>query len=149
MLITYQEFIASGLPVSDDISQYEVEFSINTVEEFYIKPALTTENYLTVSSTPNSPLVKGGNLDEEHYAGLKQAMYHLVFAWMIVNNYRITRYSSVEKNSEFSSSPSADSLDLLARRHWEIGEAFTREVQDYFDIDPHNNTNNLFDSLLW
>lgn len=149
MLITYQDFINSGLPVSDDISQYEVEFSIITVEEYYLKHALTTAHYNELSALPNSPLVKGGDLDGERYAGLKQAMYHLVFAWMVVNNYRITRYSSVEKNSEYSTKPSAEQLELLAKRHWEVGEAFTREVQDYYNLPETNSSNNLFSTLLW
>lgn len=147
--ITYEEFLNSGLPVSDDISQYEVEFSINSTEEFYVKPALTDEIYLALLSTPTDPMVAGGNADGKHYAGIKQAMYHLVFAWMIVNDYRVTRYSTVEKNSEYSSSTNAEKLELLAKRHWEMGEAFIREVQDHYNIDHHNDRNNLFTTLLW
>jgi len=147
--ITYTEFLNSGLPVSDDISQYEVEFSINSTEEFYVKPALTDENYLALLEDPTNVMVTGGTEDGKHYAGIKQAMYHLVFAWMIVNDYRVTRYSTVEKNSEYSKSTDSEKLELLAKRHWEMGEAFLREVQDHYNIDHHNDRNNLFTTLLW
>lgn len=147
--ITYSEFLASGLPVSDDVSTYEVEFCINSVEEFYLKAQLTDEHYLALLETPTSPLVSGGVIDGKRYAGLKQAMYHLVFAWMIVNDYRITRYSTVEKTSEFSKTPDPEKQELLARRHWEMGEAFVKEVKDYFDLDDNNDKNNIFSTLLF
>lgn len=147
--ITYEEFLNSGLPVSDDISQYEVEFSINSTEEFYLKPALTDENYLALLEDPTNVMVTGGTEDGKHYAGIKQAMYHLVFAWMIVNDYRVTRYSTVEKNSEYSKSTDSEKLELLAKRHWEMGEAFIREVQDHYNLDHHNDRSNLFSTLLW
>lgn len=154
MLITYNEFISSGMPTSDDISSYEVEAAINAVEEFYLKQRLTDEHYIDLSDNPlagdNPILLNGGNIDTTHYAGLKKALYHMVFAYMLTDGYRLTRYSSVEKTSEFSKSVDPDDLNETARRHWNIGISFVQEVQRYYNLNPaEHNQNDMFELLLW
>lgn len=145
-LITYNEFINSGLPVASDISEYEVEASIIAVEEFYLKNRITDEHYIDLLQNPlvgdNPTLLGGGIIDNKKYAGLKRALYHLVFAYMLINGYRVTRYSAVEKQSEFSVIPDRDDLTEQAKQQWEIGEAFVREVQVYYGIDPSSNSEN-------
>lgn len=154
MLISYSEFLASGMPVSDDISQYEVEAAISVVEEFYLVPRITDENYIDLSTNPttgdNPIILGGGNIDNKHYAGLKKALYHMVFAYMLVDGYRLTRYSAVEKTSEFSKSVDPEDLNHTARMHWDIAIVYVQEIQKLYGIDPsHNDTNNLFETLLW
>lgn len=154
MLITYNEFISSGMPTSDDISQYEVEAAINATEEFYLKSKLTDEHYIDLSDNPTDPtnqiLLEGGNIENKHYAGLKNALYHMVFAYMLVDGYRLTRYSSVEKTSEFSKGVDPEDLNETARRHWNIGISFVQEVQRHYGLNPAEHSgNDMFELLLW
>lgn len=154
MLITVDEFFNSGMPVSDDIRYEEVQQAAETVEEFYLKPRIGDSLYISLlndqTSEPNHTILMGGTLGERHVAGLKQAMFHLTFAFMMVDSIRLTRYASIEKDSEYSKNTSEEDRMASARRHWEIAEAFVREIQEVMEIESkHNNKNNLFDSLLW
>ncbi len=154
MLITASEFLDSGVRISNDISTSEVEFAIRTVEEFYLKPAITDENYIDLNSNPttepNRTLIGGGVIEGKDYAGLKYALYHLVFAWISTENQRITRYSTVEKNSEFSKNTEREDILQQARAHWDIGLSAVAEVQGYYGLDTtHNNKNNLFETIVW
>lgn len=153
MLITFQEFIDSGIRISNDISQSEIEFAIKTVEQFYLKPAITDEHYIYLKTNPEDPtnliLLNGGVIEGIEYAGLKYALYHLVFAWISTENQRITRYSTVEKNSEFSKNTEREDILQQARAHWDIGLSAVAEVQEYYELDTtHNNKNNLFETIL-
>lgn len=154
MILSVAEFLACGLPVSSDISEADVENCIFTVEEYYLKPRITDENYIDLLTEPteetNAILISGGTMTDEvkHFAGLKKGICYLTFAYMMANNYRVTRYSTVEKNSEFSRSVSrADLLDM-ARTNWEIGEQFVREVVDFYGIEWDITLPNLYSTLF-
>lgn len=139
--ITYTEFFASGMPVSDDISSDEVTQSIKTVELFFVKSVLGADLYAGMLADP------AGYSDEINgapgFAGLKQAMYHLVFAYMLYDNIRLTRYTSVIKDDERSDKPSKDDLREVAAQHWEIGMSFVYEVAEKLHVDLLKRHNNM------
>lgn len=154
MLISYSDFIDSGMPVSSDISQIEVEAAIQAVTNFYIKSLIGDENLLDLLNNPtdetNKILLEGGELDGKLYAGLQPAMYHLVFAYMIMDSLRITRYSSVEKDSEYSKSVLRKDLYNQGRVHWDIGDTFVKEIVNYYGLDANCNcTMNPFEVMFW
>lgn len=154
MLITANQFLDSGLRVSNDISTSEVEFAIRTVEQFYLKPALTDTNYIELDTNPttepNKTLIEGGVIDGVVYAGLSMAECHLVYAYLMTEQQRITRYSTMDKTSEFSKNTDRDDILEQARVHWNIGMSFVAEVQEYFGLDAtHNNKNSLFETIVW
>lgn len=154
MIITATQFLDSGMRVSNDISESEITTAISTVENFYIKPHLTEEHYTQILTQPTvepyKSLIKGGVVDNVHYAGLELAMYHLVYAYLLSDNMRITRYSSVEKNSEYSKNSEREDILEQARVHWNVGMTFTEEVMKYWNLDTnHNNKPNLFESIVW
>lgn len=154
MLITFQEFIDSGVRISNDISQQEIELAIRTVEQFYLKPAITDEHYIDIKTNPQDPtnliLLNGGVIEDKEYAGLKYALYHLVYGYLSTENQRITRYSTVEKTSDYSKNTEREDLLQQARVHWDIGMSAVAEIQQYFGLDTtHNNKNNLFEGVCW
>lgn len=154
MLLTYTEFLDSGVRISNDISQSELEFAIKTVEQFYLKPALTDTHYIELDNNqttePNKTLLKGGVIDGKQYAGLKDALCHLVYAYLSTEQQRITRYSTVNKDSEYSKTTDRDDILEQARVHWDIGMSFVQEVIGYYGLDTtHNRTNNLFETILF
>ena len=152
MLLSTTEFLDCGLPVASDISTDDVQMAITTIEHFYVKPRLGDKNYTELLSNPtdetNAILLSGGAIDDVYYAGIKKAECYLVFAFMMVNNYRVTRYSTVEKNSEYSSTVSRENLQDMAKMNWEIGEQFFREIMSYYDIEPDLTLPNIFSTLF-
>lgn len=152
MLLSTTEFLDCGLPVASDISTGDVQMAITTIEHFYVKPRLGDKNYTDLLDNPtdetNVILLNGGGISGVFYAGIKKAECYLVFAFMMVNNYRVTRYSTVEKNSEYSSSVSRENLLDMGKLNWEIGEQFLREIMDYYEIEPDLTLPNIFSTLF-
>lgn len=152
-LISVQNFLDSGVRISSDITDKEISFAINTVENFYIKNVLGNENYNNLlnntTTEPNRTLLRGGTIDGITYAGLWPAEYHLVYSYLLTENMRVTRYSTMEKNSEFSKNSDREDILQQARVHWDIGMAFVKEVMKYYNLDTtHNKGNNLFETIL-
>lgn len=154
MLLTHTEFLDSGLHVSNDISEDEIKFAISTVENFYVKNAIGDTNYQNLNSSPTDPtnqiLLKGGVLNGVTYAGMKLAECHLVYGYLMTETQRITRYSTVNKDSQFSKQSDRDDIMEQGRMHWNIGMSFTEEVMKYYGLDTtHNRTNNLFETIVF
>jgi len=160
MLLTTDEFMNGGMPVSDDISALEVGEAIQMIEDFVVKPHLTDENFIALEAYNDLPsedqdpeddeyiLINGGTIDNRRYAGLKKAIKYLVFAWMGVNLNRLTRYSTVEKDSEYSKSASIENLERQMRLNYEIGTQFLNEVMTYYNIKIDLSLPNILDVLF-
>lgn len=148
MILTAQEFLDSGLPIASDITETEAAMSINTVEQFYMRPRIGDLKWADMVTNPTEyeTAIEGGVT----LAGLKQAEMHLVYAWCLYDRYRVTRYTTVVKNDEHSADPSKDEIMDVAKQHWEIGEVFVRELLKYLQIKDNGCRNNLiFDELLY
>lgn len=116
-LITADDFLNSGLPVSDDIRTEEVEFAISTVERNYLKPFIGAELYAELVS---DPLEYETLLDETDTTnGIRHAEYEMVFAWMLFDRMRLTRYTAVVKDDEHSKDPSEQDIMSICSMHWE------------------------------
>lgn len=153
MLITVQEFKNAGLPVATDIKDAEIQMAITTIEEYYLKPRILDVNYIDLTNNPataiNYILLNGGVIDGVRFAGLKNGLYHLVYAYLIMDEYRLTRFASVEKTSEFSKTVVREDLEDNARIHWNVGIAFVKELQKYYNINNNECIQNtLFESIV-
>lgn len=148
MICTSQFLIDCGLPISNDISEREIEYAIKTVEQFYVKPMIGSELYSDIVSDTThqyDDIIHGTS----ELAGLELAISHLVFGYMIYDNTRLTRYSSVVKDSDESTKPSREDLLAVAKHHWEIGCSFVIEVCRFLQIEtPKANNNLIFSELL-
>lgn len=148
MILDTETFFNCGLPTSTDISEQEVMFSIKTIEQYYIKPRLGAELYADIVANPDNHTdeIEGTNT----MSGLKTAIEHLVYAYMLWDRTRLTRYTSVIKNDERSIEPTPEALFQICKAHWEIGEAFTLEVCKFLQApEPKHPLNNLvFGELL-
>ena len=153
MLITVQEFKSAGLPVATDIKDAEIQMAITTIEEYYLKPRILDANYIDLTNNPteaiNYILLNGGVIDDVRFAGLKNGLYHLVYAYLVMDEYRLTRFASVEKTSEFSKTVGREDLEDNARIHWNVGIAFVKELQNYYGINNNECIQNtLFESIV-
>lgn len=148
MICSAQYIIDSGLPISSDISDREIEYACRTVEQFYVKPMLGSELYSDIVSDTThqyDDIVNG----TDEVAGLELAISHLVFAYLAYDNTRITRYTSVVKDSDESENPSREDLLAVAKHHWEIGMVFVREVLEFLQIEiPKSYNNMIFSELI-
>lgn len=155
-LLSANEFLASGMPVSDDLRSEEVQAAIQSVEYTYIKEALTDEIYIELleAATPldeeTDVILNGGIIDDKAYLGLKFAICNMVWAFRAMDVIRITRYSTVEKESEFSSRADLEQLNNQARVRWELGQAAVAEICAFYDLpDPSNHINGFLNTLLY
>lgn len=112
-LISTQDFINSGLPVSDDIRTAEIEASIKTTEQVYLKPFLSSELYNALLSQQYE------NVELKNI--VKFADCHCVFAMMLYDRMRLTRYTAVIKEDEHSKEPSEEDILNVCSMHWEQG----------------------------
>lgn len=153
MLITVDEFLNSGMPVSDDIRYEEVLQAIESTEEFFLKERIGDSLYISLLEDPtteeNEVLLNGGTIQDRHVAGVKQALFHGVFAYMLVDSIRLTRYSSVEKDSEYSKNTTEADRMESARRHWNMMMAFVKDIQDVMVIPYKIGQNDLFETMLF
>lgn len=142
MILDTNTYFDCGLPTSTDISAQEVEFAIKTIEQYYVKPRLGAELYADIVDNPSNyeEALNGSN----NLAGLKTAVEHLVYSYMLWDRTRLTRYTTVVKNDEHSTEPKPEDLYQICKAHWEIGEAFTREVCEFLQTPtPNHPLNNL------
>ena len=151
-IITYGEFFDSGLPVSDDITPAEVEMAIKTVEEYEMKPYLTNAKWNDILTNPTQyeGIIEG----DENCAGLKQSALHLVFAYLLFDRIRLTRYSTVIKNDEHSSDPSVGDLMQVCGMHAEVGIRFLydvgyllEEADEHYKVGKRNGF--IYSELGW
>lgn len=156
-LLSATQYLQSGLPVSDDIREAEVNTAIIAVEQMYVKERLK-EYYVElleyVEQTTHdddefNALLDGGALDDIYIAGIREAELHLVYAWMIMDRLRLTRFDTVEKTDEYSSHPSSEQVDSISRHHWELGQKMLRDVEEYLGIEGLNNTTDGFFNTLY
>lgn len=135
-IIDVNMFFDSGLPVSDDITPSEVDMAIKTVEQYEMRPYFTNEKWNDILT--NATQYENYIVGDENCAGLQQAALHLVFAYLLFDRIRLTRYSTVIKNDEHSSDPSVGDLMQVCQMHAEIGIGFMYEVGDLFrEADEH------------
>ena len=136
-----------GLPISSDISERELEYATRTVEQFYVKPMLGGELYADIDTNTThqyDDIIHGTS----ELAGLELAISHLTFAYLIYDNTRLTRYSSVVKDSDESENQSREDLLAISKHHWEIGCSFVIEVCKFLQIKAPKSYNNMIFSEL-
>lgn len=140
MFITPTYFLDSGVPVSSDISETEVSLGIKTCEQFYVKPRLGVEKYADMLENPTqyAEIINGNDT----IGGIKLMETHLVYAYMLYDMMRLTRYSSVVKKSDESEAPRREDILALAKHHYEIADALMREIMNFLQIkiEPYYNS---------
>lgn len=148
MILTPTYFLDCGLPLSSDISEQEVSLAIKTFEQFSLKSLIGSETYAAICANDEheyDDVIHG----TDTIAGLELAIAHGVFAEMLYDMMRLTRYSSVVKRSDESEAPKRDDILALAKQHSEISLAFILEVCDFLQIEPNKNHNSfIFNELL-
>lgn len=159
MIITTQELLSSGMPISEEIDEAKIEQAIFTAEQFILKPRIGDSLYIDILNDPEeyTDILSGGAVEIErdgqttraYLAGLKKALFHLSFALLLRDNITSTTFGSVLKTDEFSEQASEEKLEWAARYHTEVGMQFIKEVTDYKNIDnTGKHLPNWFEELI-
>lgn len=152
MIIDTNELLESGMAVSDELSDNKIEMAIETAEFYVVKKRLGDDLYISITEDPSEydTVLNGGVVEKDgkqiHIAGLKKAMYHLTFAFLLRDNLVVTAFSTVRKTDEYSENASDDKILTVAMQHGEIGLEYLREVTDYLGVD--NKDKNLPDGYF-
>lgn len=156
MIITINELLECGLQVSDELSNERLEMAIETAELFVVKPRLGDEMYIWITSDPDSyyDLLNGGVVEKDgkqfYIAGLKRAMCHLAYSFLLRDNLMVTTFSTVRKTDDYSENVGDDKILAVGMQHGEIGLQYLKEVTDYLGIknDLKNLSNGYFSEYL-
>ena len=147
MILTVNKFLNMGLPLSIDISESECELAIRSFEQFHLKSIIGSELYGLMQASPSTyeDAIEG----TDTVAGLELAIAHGVFAEMLYDSIRLTRYGSVAKESSESSNPSREDILAVAKQHAEISLSFILEVCKFLDVEPQTRHNSfIFTELV-
>lgn len=153
MIITVNELLESGLPISDEIDNAKLERAIETIEQYIVKPRLGDQMFYNMIGNPSEytdELNGGYVIDGDRCAyltGLKTAEYHLAFAELINMDIAATSFgSNVKLNPDVSRPTNTDELRRVGMSHTEIGLQFIKEITDWHKID--NSGKNL-PNIIW
>lgn len=153
MIITTEELLASGLPISDEIDEAKLERAIETIEQYIVKPRLGDQMFHNMIGNPTEfqNELNGGYVVEgdkcAYLTGLKTAEYHLAFAELINMDIAATSFgSNVKLNPDVSRPTNTEELRRVGMTHTEIGLRFIKEITDWHKID--NSKKNL-PNILW
>lgn len=168
MIITANELLNSGLPISDEISTNTLNDAIMTAESMIVLPRLGDTLFTDIEFNPEDYVVvlNGGLMTKElvigdesddssddlaivaRFSGLKFAEYHLAFAVLLTNTVVATTFGTVVKKDDYSDAAGAERIERLARQHTAIGMKALKEITDWFQIPQNEPLPNLFEELI-
>ena len=154
MFINIAYLLATGLPISEEISDNKLNRAIYTAENYVIKPRLGEfYNELTENPTAYSVELEGGVLTDGdksvHVAGLQIAEAHLAYAYLIADTVNATTFGAVLKDDDYSSHADADRLRNAGMMHVEIGLQYLREITDFHHIrNDRKQLPDIFEELI-
>ena len=144
MLITSNDIYNSGLSVSEEIPQANVERAIKTAEQFMVRPRLTDKVYIDFVNGLHNDLLNGGIVGENYVTGLKEAEIELTFAVLLHQSINATTFGSVVKTDDYSKYAGYDDIADEAKRHIEIGLAYLKEITNILGIKEKDQILNNF-----
>lgn len=137
MIITTNEFLNCGLPISEEIDDSKLEYAIKTAEGYIVKPRLGDELYIDILTNPTNynTILNGGIYTKEDgttvsIVGLKRAMYELSFSELLFEMGNVTIFSTVRKTDDYSKPLDKDEIYFIQKLHVERGIQYINEVLD-------------------
>lgn len=146
MILSVEEFIELGFKASHSESTL---LAIKEAEYFYVKERLTDALYAKFdreSSEELIPLRNGGYVENKYFAGLKFAIAHIAYAYLLRQDLVSVRYGTVNKIEESSTPAGQEHIYTVARYNQTIGDAALREICQYFGV-PWSTTNDYFNEF--
>ena len=167
MITSYDDFLDSGLKVSDEIPSSYVKRALKDVELNIVAPRLGGELYGAVEANEGhdyDTYIDGGTVTvEEHddrgpcgacetvqktyvLAGLKDAITHLAWALLAQRDMVATVYGTVVKNDEYSENVKNDELRRAVTVELEMGMYQLNLVAHCLGAEGTDGDYNIFGS---
>lgn len=139
MILSVNNLLSYGLPISTECDETEVERAIKDVE-YMVAQRIGVANYNSLDANPTDPInaviINGGFLPDGRYLfGLNNAIAHFAFSRLLQSRVRMTAYGQVEKRDEYSQIASKDDLYESIRFHYEFGMNFLIHICEYYGQD--------------
>lgn len=150
MIITANDLLSMGFRVSVD--EDTIGRAIQDAELFYVKSVIGNANYITYTGTVEQGTneyiyLNGGVVNGVHYAGLKLAVAHIAYAYLLRMNVNSTNFGSVRKYDENSSNIDEELLYSTTKHHFTIGKSYLRELLPVIGGDFNNANGSQFDEF--
>lgn len=131
MILTTEYLQETGLKLSVDDSV--ANKAIEDAELFYVKSVIGDDNYIRLLNEPvpesiDYAILNGGVYEGKYYAGLKRAIAHIAYAFLLRMNVNAVRFGTVRKYDENSSNVDERLLYSTSKHHFTIGKAYLKEV---------------------
>lgn len=145
MILNSDYLINKGFKVSVD--EEIIDKAIFDAEIFYVKSVIGDANYIRLSTGPvpvgtdDDIALNGGVKDNKFYAGLKQAIANITYAFLLRDNVNAVRFGTVRKYDDNSSNVDETLLYNTSKHYFTIGKAYLKEVFDLLDGCSFNNAN--------
>ena len=149
MLIDIQYLLDFGLPISDEMSDNNINRAISTAEHYILQPRIGDDLYIAILTALENEdpeydvILDGGVLEksDEHggyiYAyvtGLRAALGHIAYSIMLTNYLNATTFGSTLKKDDYSDQAGLERIQKIGMQHMEIGLWCIKQITDWYGI---------------
>lgn len=144
MILTVEDLIDSGLKVSVDSKN--AQLAIEDAELFYVKSVLGDSNYIHFNEpveegSDDWKIIHGGVVNDIFVPGLKKAISHIAFAFLLRMNVNAVRFGTVKKDDNNSSNVDETTIYSTAKHHFTIGKAYLKNTCQLIPGSSFKNAN--------
>lgn len=137
MLITIDELLNSGLPISSEIEPSRLQMAIDTAEVYIVRSMLGDAKYIEIINNPTEydVVINGGIVGNVFLVGLKKALYHFAYGNLLRDNIVSTSFGVNLKKDEYSTIADEEQIRKVGQYHSEVGRRYVMEVCKYLNIE--------------
>ena len=149
MLIDINYLLDFGLPISDEISDNNLNRAIQVAENYILQPRLGDDLYIAILNAINSDddtydtVLDGGVLEKtnEHgdlvytyVTGLRAALAHIAYGVLLNNYISATTFGSTLKREDYSDQAGLERIQRIGMQNMETGLWYIKQITDWYEI---------------
>lgn len=149
MIIDIQYLLDFGLPISEELSDNNLNRAIYTAEHYILAPRIGDDLYIAIlnaivneQDTYDTVLDGGvlektnekGELVNTYVNGLRTALGHIAYSILLTNYLNVTIFGSNLKKDDYSDQAGLDRIRTIGMQHMEIGLWYIRQITDWYGI---------------
>lgn len=149
MIIDIQYLLDFGLPISEEISDNNLNRAIQVAENYILQPRLGDDLYIAILNAIRNEddtydtVLDGGVLEKtnEHgdliytyVTGLRTALAHIAYAVLLNNYISATTFGSTLKRDDYSDQAGLERIQRIGMQNMETGLWYIRQITDWYGI---------------
>lgn len=149
MLIDIQYLLDFGLPISNEISDNNLNRAISTAEHYILQPRIGDDLYIAILTALENEdpeydvILDGGVLEKtnEHgdliytyVTGLRAALAHISYGVLLTNYLNATTFGVVLKKDEYSDQAGLERIQKIGMQNIETGLWYIKQITDWYEI---------------